>query len=198
MEVDMAPVALVGHLRGRRARVPPGRREKGLEFTVEIDPELPPSIVSDEQRLGQILKNLLSNAFKFTNQGGVVLAIGSRGGSFSSDTLRTAEDVISFSVTDTGVGIPDDKLSRDLRGLPAGRRDDLAQVRRDRLGPVDLAGDRSVLGGEIHVESTPGTAAGSRSSSADRAAASRARAASPKPMVAEAPGPGTATPPSGS
>ena len=53
-----------------------------------------------------------------------------------------ADGTIGFSVIDTGVGIPDDKLSLDLRGLPAGRRHDVAQVRRHRPGPVDLARDR--------------------------------------------------------
>ena len=47
--------------------------QKGLSFKVEIDPGLPASIISDEQRLGQVLKNLLSNAFKFTHDGGVTL-----------------------------------------------------------------------------------------------------------------------------
>ena len=50
--------------------------DKGLSFAVEVDPALPPSIVSDQQRLGQVLRNLLSNAFKFTQEGGVRLSIG--------------------------------------------------------------------------------------------------------------------------
>ena len=67
----------VGHLRGLRAGVPPRSPSRtGSTFSVEIDPELPPAIVSDEQRLKQILKNLLSNAFKFTHAGGVTLSIG--------------------------------------------------------------------------------------------------------------------------
>ena len=51
--------------------------------------------------------------------------------------------MIEFSVIDTGVGIPDDKLRFDLRGVPAGRRDDLAQVRRHRARPIDLTRDRA-------------------------------------------------------
>ena len=65
------------------------------------------------------------------------------GPEFGSEALRGAEQVIAFSVTDTGVGIPDDKLQRDLRGVPAGRRHHLAQVRRHRARPVDLTRDRA-------------------------------------------------------
>ena len=145
MEVDMAPVALSDIYEDAERAFRQVAEQKELEFTVEIDPELPPSIVSDEQRLGQILKNLLSNAFKFTNQGGVVLTIGrpDEQTGFSTDTLGVTEDVISFSVTDTGRRDPRRQAVGDLRGLSAGRRDDLAQVRRDWPRPVDLPRDRS-------------------------------------------------------
>jgi CheY-like chemotaxis protein len=132
--------------------------QKELEFTVEIDPALPSSIISDEQRLGQILKNLLSNAFKFTNQGGVVLAIGRPGEktSFTADTLGAADDVISFMVTDTGAGIPDDKLSAIFEAF---QQADGTTSRKYGGTGLGLSISREIarlLGGEIHVESTPG------------------------------------------
>ena len=144
MELDLAPVALSEVYEDAERAFRHVAEQKGLSFEVEIDPSLPASIVSDEQRLGQVLKNLLSNAFKFTHEGGVTLSIGypaDRTG-LRNDALRSAEQVIAFAVTDTGVGIPDDKLEPDLRGVPAGRRNHLAQVRRDRPRPVDLARDR--------------------------------------------------------
>ena len=49
--------------------------QKGLQFTVDVQPEVPATIFTDGQRLQQVLKNLLSNAFKFTEQGGVTLTI---------------------------------------------------------------------------------------------------------------------------
>ena len=76
MELDLAPVALSDIYEDAERAFRQVAEQKGLEFKVEIDPALPPSIVSDEQRLGQILKNLLSNAFKFTHEGGVTLSIG--------------------------------------------------------------------------------------------------------------------------
>ena len=76
MELDLAPVALVDVYRDAERAFRHVAEQKGLSFSVEIDPELPGSIISDEQRLGQVLKNLLSNAFKFTHDGGVTLSIG--------------------------------------------------------------------------------------------------------------------------
>ena len=76
MELDLAPVALSDVYQDAERAFRHVAEQKGLSFRVEIDPALPASIVSDEQRLGQVLKNLLSNAFKFTHEGGVTLSIG--------------------------------------------------------------------------------------------------------------------------
>ncbi len=101
MEVNLAPVILTDLREDVERAFRPVAEEKGLGFTIEVDPALPPTIITDEQRLSQILRNLLSNAFKFTHEGDVTLAL-----------RRTAGEVqqISLSVTDTGVGIPADKL----------------------------------------------------------------------------------------
>ncbi|MBO0801310.1 MAG: GAF domain-containing protein, partial [Blastocatellia bacterium] len=85
--------------------------DKGLEFTIERSPILPPAIVTDSKRLLQILKNLLSNAFKFTERGRVSLGVrvADRRNTFGIDTLNHADMVIAFSVSDTGIGIPLEK-----------------------------------------------------------------------------------------
>src|SRR5438045_1124734 len=79
-----------------------------LSFDVDVAPELEPSMVTDSKRLQQVLKNLLSNAFKFTEQGGVRLkvAVVRSGWNPENTLLREAGDVIAFEVSDTGVGIP--------------------------------------------------------------------------------------------
>ncbi|GAA4467136.1 hypothetical protein GCM10023189_50200 [Nibrella saemangeumensis] len=75
-------------------------REKGLDFSITVEPEVPTMLVTDRQRLGQILKNLLANALKFTATGSVTLTV--RKPSPQADRL-------SFVVRDTGIGIPPEK-----------------------------------------------------------------------------------------
>jgi signal transduction histidine kinase/DNA-binding response OmpR family regulator/HAMP domain-containing protein len=84
---------------------------KGLGFEIRMDPRLPKSVSTDAKRLQQILRNLLSNAFKFTHKGDVNLVVrpASAGWSADNEDLNRASDVIEFSVTDTGIGIPTDK-----------------------------------------------------------------------------------------
>ncbi|HTJ38898.1 MAG TPA: ATP-binding protein, partial [Dactylosporangium sp.] len=91
----------------------PQAEDKGLDFTVAADPALPPAIVTDPQRLQQILRNLVSNAVKFTDNGSVTLAIGVAPVEleFSAPTLAGARRVIQFAVSDTGIGISDDKVA---------------------------------------------------------------------------------------
>ena len=85
--------------------------QKGLEFVTEIAPSGPRSIRTDPQRLQQVLKNLLANAFKFTEQGHVKIRMGwaDRTAKFTADNLRLQRRVVSFAVSDTGIGIPKDK-----------------------------------------------------------------------------------------
>ncbi|WP_460201910.1 response regulator, partial [Scytonema sp. NUACC21] len=84
---------------------------KGLNFTVEMGPELPRSIHTDAKRLQQVLKNLLANAFKFTERGEVRLRmfVATQGWSPDHQTLNRAQTVIAFAVSDTGIGIAPDK-----------------------------------------------------------------------------------------
>jgi signal transduction histidine kinase/CheY-like chemotaxis protein/HAMP domain-containing protein len=162
MELDLAPVALSDVYQDADRAFRHVAEQKGLTFGVEIDPALPGSIISDEQRLGQVLKNLLSNAFKFTHEGGVTLAIGyvqDRSG-LRNDALREVERVIEFSVADTGVGIPDDKLNLIFEAF---QQADGTTSRKYGGTGLGLSISREIarlLGGEIQVDS--GVGRGSR------------------------------------
>lgn len=84
---------------------------KNVYFVVRMDSQLPRSMYTDAKRLQQILRNLLSNAFKFTQPGKVMLTIEPTTNGCGSDNeeLHRASEVLAFSVTDTGIGIAADK-----------------------------------------------------------------------------------------
>ncbi|HLJ37924.1 MAG TPA: response regulator [Steroidobacteraceae bacterium] len=136
----------------------PTAQEKQLQFNVTIDPQLPGSIETDEKRLQQILKNLLSNAFKFTKQGSVELRMTRTIRSAPADTAHTvkAVEAIAFTVCDTGIGIPDNQQKVIFEAFQQADGTTSRHFGGTGLGlsiSRELAG---LLGGEITVESSPG------------------------------------------
>jgi len=132
--------------------------QKSLEFRIELSPNLPDTMRTDPQRLQQVLKNLLANAFKFTERGSVELRVGlaAPGTAFSNDVLSRADKVISFSVVDTGIGIPRNKQKLIFEAF---QQADGTTNRRYGGTGLGLSISREIarlLGGEIHVASTPG------------------------------------------
>jgi CheY-like chemotaxis protein/signal transduction histidine kinase/HAMP domain-containing protein len=128
-----------------------------LSFEVRVDPNLGRSITTDSKRLQQVLKNLLSNAFKFTGQGGVRLNVALAPGGWSSDhqILSQAPAVVAFEVTDTGIGIP---LEKQKIIFEAFQQADASTSRKYGGTGLGLAISRelaTLLGGEIHLRSAP-------------------------------------------
>ncbi len=133
----------------------PVSEDRSLDFEIEVHgANVPPTIETDEQRLQQVLKNLLSNAFKFTELGSVKLRIGvAEGRQFASETLSRADAVLEFAVVDTGVGIAHDKLRLIFEAF---QQADGTTSRRFGGTGLGLSISREIarlLGGEIHVES---------------------------------------------
>ena len=129
-----------------------------LTFEVHIDPQLAPSVVTDSKRLQQVLKNLLSNAFKFTELGGVRLSVSvaKSGWSENHPILENAATVVAFQVADTGIGIPFDKQRIIFEAF---QQADAGTSRKYGGTGLGLAISRelaSLLGGEIQLRSTPG------------------------------------------
>jgi HAMP domain-containing protein/CheY-like chemotaxis protein/signal transduction histidine kinase len=128
-----------------------------LVFDVEIDPNLGRTITTDSKRLQQVLKNLLSNAFKFTEQGSVQFKVSAAVGGWSADhTLLNQSAVVAFEVTDSGIGIP---LEKQRIIFEAFQQADASTSRKYGGTGLGLAISRelaNLLGGEIQLRSTPG------------------------------------------
>ncbi|WP_246590771.1 CHASE3 domain-containing protein [Paenibacillus sophorae] len=127
---------------------------KNLEFSVVLEAGTPDIFYTDELRLHQILRNLLSNAFKFTEEGGVKLSI-SKLNTFSSKGYTPAGPVLAFAVIDSGIGIPPDK--RDLI-FEAFQQADGSTARKFGGTGLGLSISQQLsklLGGHLTVESKP-------------------------------------------
>ena len=129
-----------------------------LAFTTELDPQLGRYMSTDSKRLMQVLKNLLSNAFKFTAQGGVRLDVKYAKGGWTPDhpVLSQAPSVVEFSVTDTGIGIAPEKQRIIFEAF---QQADAGTARKYGGTGLGLAISRELaqlLGGELRLTSTPG------------------------------------------
>jgi signal transduction histidine kinase/HAMP domain-containing protein/DNA-binding response OmpR family regulator len=131
---------------------------KNVDFITRLDPRLPASMLTDSKRLQQIIKNLLSNAFKFTQSGQVKLTIEAvqSGWNPEHEDLNRANNVVAFSVADTGIGISADKQQIIFEAF---QQADGSTSRKYGGTGLGLAISRELsrlLGGEIRLISNPG------------------------------------------
>src|SRR5437899_3394817 len=131
---------------------------KELDFIIDVDPALPRQIFTDSQRMEQVLRNLLSNAFKFTEKGRVVfsMAVVTEGWSLDRETLNHARTVVAFSVSDTGIGIAPEKQQIIFEAF---QQADGSTSRKYGGTGLGLAISREIarlLGGEIRLASALG------------------------------------------
>ncbi|MDQ8732121.1 HAMP domain-containing protein [Bradyrhizobium sp. LHD-71] len=131
---------------------------RGLSFEVNIGPGVARTMTTDSKRLQQVLKNLLSNAFKFTAQGGIKLSVSQVTGGWNArhPVLDNEGAAIAFEVSDSGIGIPLDKQRIIFEAF---QQADASTSRKYGGTGLGLAISRelaSLLGGEIHLRSTPG------------------------------------------
>ena len=155
IEIESAPFGLHKCVEDVMVFFQPRARAAGLSLGASIDSDVPVIVNTDEARLRQILTNLIANALKFTERGRVTVHISCMRGepvglSESRRTLR-----LFFAVSDTGIGIPDEKLSRLFK--PFSQVDTSSERRRSGTGLGLIISKRlcELMGGSISVDSKP-------------------------------------------
>ncbi|HTK35643.1 MAG TPA: response regulator, partial [Caulobacteraceae bacterium] len=131
---------------------------KRLDFAIEIAADLPRSMYTDDKRLQQVIKNLLSNAFKFTHAGSVRLKVErvEQGWNPGNDRLNSGGQILAFSVEDTGIGIPEDKQRIIFEAFQQADGTTSRKYGGTGLGLSISREIAAMLGGELRVASTPG------------------------------------------
>ncbi len=156
IEIESSPFALHKCVEEVNAFFQPRARSAALTLTANIDPDVPVIVNSDEARLRQILTNLIGNALKFTERGSITVHVSCMRGEPVSmrDTRRALR--LFFSVADTGIGIPADKISKLFK--PFSQVDSSSERRRSGTGLGLIISKRlcELMGGTISVDSKPG------------------------------------------
>lgn len=144
IELEYADVQLDAVIHDIKALFDPVAKDKGIQFFIECDPEVPEVLQTDKLRLEQIIRNLVSNALKFTKKGTVSLRITRIG------------DSISFSVQDTGIGIPKEKQQTIFEAFQQADGSTRREYGGTGLG-LSISRELSrLLGGEIRLKSEEG------------------------------------------
>jgi signal transduction histidine kinase/CheY-like chemotaxis protein/HAMP domain-containing protein len=158
MEVDVRNVSFDSLKEYVERNFRPLAEQKGLDLEVNVAEEVPEWMSTDPQRLQQVLRNLLSNAFKFTENGSVRLDMRVADGGWGAQqhALNAAERVIAFSVTDTGIGIPHEKHRVIFEAFQQADGTTSRKYGGTGLGLSISRELAALLQGEIRVDSTPG------------------------------------------
>jgi HAMP domain-containing protein/signal transduction histidine kinase/CheY-like chemotaxis protein len=158
MQVDVAQVAIREIHDFVDRTFTPVAVAKQLGFEIHVSDDVPGVITTDEQRLQQILKNLLSNAFKFTDEGkiGLHIEVATRGWNRNNVTLNRADIVFAFAVSDTGIGIPKEKQTAIFEAFQQAEGGTTRKYGGTGLGLSISRELARLLRGEIRVVSEPG------------------------------------------
>jgi HAMP domain-containing protein/signal transduction histidine kinase/ActR/RegA family two-component response regulator len=159
MEIDKRVISVAELRAYAESTFRPVAEQRMLRFEIVVDAGVPATLATDPQRLQQILKNLLSNAFKFTDAGSVELHVSleHKTKRFQSPSLRAARSVIAFAITDTGIGIPFEKQQLIFEAFQQADSSTNRIYGGTGLGLTISRELARLLGGEIHLRSAEGT-----------------------------------------
>ncbi len=124
-------------------------RGKGLELATYVSPNVPDEVFADPTRLNQVISNLVNNALKFTEQGGVLIRVDAESAGSETDTL-------TFEVIDTGIGIPEDKIDHIFESFSQADQSTTRKFGGTGLGLTVCQRLVTAMEGDISVSSTPG------------------------------------------
>jgi PAS domain S-box-containing protein len=150
LELDLSEFSLRAALCDTLRALKVKAKAKALDFCCDVQPEVPDALLGDAGRLRQVILNLVGNAVKFTEAGGVSVRVG------IADATHEGNLVLRFTVTDTGIGIPADKQQKIFRAF---EQEDTSTTRKyggTGLGLTIAARLVALMGGTISVESQPG------------------------------------------
>ena len=150
LELERTGFSLKDHLEKVTEMVVARAEEKGLAMVCEIAPDVANDLIGDPTRLRQVLLNLLGNAIKFTESGEVTLRV-------ASDANPSVPTALRFTVTDTGIGIPDEKLSRVFERFTQADSSTTRRFGGSGLGLTISKRLVELMGGRIWVESEVGS-----------------------------------------
>jgi CheY-like chemotaxis protein len=157
LDIQMEEVRLDDLLQSLRYQFNPVAKEKGLSFILKLDDQIPEIVTTDGQRTEQILKNLLSNAFKFTASGSVTVEIARAGtGTVYQNNHLEENGAIALTVTDTGIGISASKQQAIFEAFQQADGTTSRKYGGTGLGLTISRELAKLLGGEIHMRSTEG------------------------------------------
>lgn len=149
LEIVTAPTAMRPFLESVRSLYQENAYKKGLDFQLEVDDQLAPTLVLDPLRLRQILQNFISNAIKFTAQGGVIIRV---------KVLSTMANYqsLSFEVEDSGIGMTEESLSRLFQPFTQADSDTTRRFGGTGLGLAICRRLAGLMGGHVELESELG------------------------------------------
>ena len=158
LQVDISTVDIKKVCNNIERQFQPLAHKEKFEFKIEIDKGIPNNIKSDEQRLIQVIRNLLSNAFKFTEKGSVKLKISKPDHEIDLplDFEYSYDELIAWSVADTGIGIPSDKQQEIFEAFHQAEGSTSRKFGGTGLGLAISRAMSELLGGTLTLESKEG------------------------------------------